>query len=187
MLSGQAIFNNSHNAKMESIELVSGFPTGGFPTGGVWINIPDSSMLDFAINVHRRLVVMALGELINNAYYWMGQLHRRNGKARLYIGPSVVNTGRAQWPAIVVGDNGPGFQHDGFNWPNEVLVKPFISGKAGSPGMGLYMVERVMEEHGGFLVFPEQGEVCVPDYIDGAVVALAFPSHRRATSDGPGL
>jgi hypothetical protein len=42
-------------------------------------------------------------------------------------------------------------------------------------GLGLYIVSEVMRVNKGRLIFPGEGDVTLPDEIDGAIVALQFP------------
>lgn len=73
-------------------------------------------------------------------------------------------------PAIVVADNGVGYQDD----DPERLVRPFFTRKPDGMGLGLYYANLAMELNNGQLVFPRAGEVDVPDGFDGAVAALVF-------------
>jgi nitrogen fixation/metabolism regulation signal transduction histidine kinase len=75
----------------------------------------------------------------------------------------------AEGPAIVVADNGPGF-----NDPPEYLVEPFMSRKPDGMGLGLHLADQVMKVQGGKLLFPERDDVTLPAEFDGAVVALVF-------------
>ena len=119
------------------------------------------------------LIIGALNNLVDNAIYWLrvrwpdlpeeGQLPER----KLYIGFSdEFEAG----PAIVVADNGTGFQGD----DPENLVRPFFTRKPEGMGLGLYYANLAMELNGGQLAFPEPGEVELPNEFDGAVVALIF-------------
>ena len=119
------------------------------------------------------LVLGALNNLVDNALYWLRvrwpnvlvsseQLERK-----LYID---VSHDFEAGPAIVVADNGPGFQGDD---PNN-LVRPFFTRKPDGMGLGLYYANLAMELNSGQLVFPQAGEVGLPEEFDGAVVALIF-------------
>ena len=41
-------------------------------------------------------------------------------------------------------------------------------------GLGLYYANMAMELNGGRLAFPTRGEVDLPEWCDGAVVAMVF-------------
>ena len=119
------------------------------------------------------LVLGALNNLIDNAFYWLrvrwpdvpaeDELPVR----RLYIG---LSNDFESGPALVVADNGTGFQGD----DPENLVRPFFTRKPDGMGLGLYYANLAMELNGGRLVFPQPGEVEVPDGFDGAVIAMIF-------------
>ena len=123
------------------------------------------------------LIVGALNNLVDNALYWLrvrwpdipgpdDALQRR-----LHLGISHdFETG----PAIVVADNGTGFQGD----DPENLVRPFFTRKPEGMGLGLYYANLAMELNGGQLAFPQPGEVELPGEFDGAVVALIFREAR---------
>jgi nitrogen-specific signal transduction histidine kinase len=73
-------------------------------------------------------------------------------------------------PTILVADNGPGFMD-----PPETLVQPFFSRKPDGMGLGLHIANEVAKLHNGRLLFPEQGDVKLPQQFMGAVVAIQFP------------
>ncbi len=116
------------------------------------------------------LVLGALNNLIDNALYWLRVRWPENGhmsERKLFIGMSNdFETG----PAIVVADNGPGFQDDAPNY----LVRPFFTRKPDGMGLGLYYSNLAMTLNGGYLAFPERDELAIPDEFDGAVVAMIF-------------
>ncbi len=123
------------------------------------------------------LVLGALINLVDNAFYWLrvrwpnvsGQ--SGDSERKLYIG---LSRDFDAGPAIVVADNGPGFQGDA----PENLVRPFFTRKPDGMGLGLYYTNLAMELNGGQLAFPQPGEVELPDEFDGAVVALIFKESR---------
>ena len=141
----------------------------------VALNCPllDSKEEDFESRFAFGLVLGALGNLIDNSLYWLRvRWHDTSSKKnlrqrKLYIGLSRdFETG----PAVVVADNGPGFQGD----DPQNLVRPFFTRKPDGMGLGLYYANLAMELNGGQLVFPQPGEVELPDGFDGAVTALIF-------------
>ncbi len=119
------------------------------------------------------LVLGALNNLIDNAFYWLrvrwpdvpaeDELPER----QLYIG---LSNDFESGPALVVADNGTGFQGD----DPENLVRPFFTRKPDGMGLGLYYANMAMELNGGQLVLPQRGEVEVPEGFDGAVAAMIF-------------
>ena len=119
------------------------------------------------------LVVGALNNLVDNALYWLRVRwpdipdSDKSPERKIYIG---ISRNFEAGPAIIVADNGPGFQGD----DPENLVRPFFTRKPDGMGLGLYYANLAMELNGGQLVFPQPGEVDLSKEFDGAVVALIF-------------
>lgn len=119
------------------------------------------------------LVLGALNNLVDNALYWLqvrwpsAQESSESVKRRLYIN---VSHDFEMGPAIVVADNGVGFQEDE---PGN-LVRPFFTRKPEGMGLGLFYANLAMELNNGQLVFPRPNEIELPEGFDGAVVALLF-------------
>ena len=119
------------------------------------------------------LVLGALSNLIDNAFYWLRvrwpdvPAENEPPERQLYIG---VSNDFEMGPALVVADNGTGFQGD----DPENLVRPFFTRKPDGMGLGLYYANLAMELNGGQLAFPRPGEVEVPEGFDGAVIAMIF-------------
>ena len=115
------------------------------------------------------LLLGALNNLLDNAFYWL-QVRWPEGQGpsqrKLYIN---VEPDFPGGPAIVVADNGTGFQDD----PGR-LTRPFFSRRPDGMGVGLYYANMVMELNGGRLAFPDADEANIPDGFDGAVLALLF-------------
>lgn len=127
----------------------------------------------FRSNFAFGMIVGVLGNLIDNALYWLRVRWpdiRQSGdhaERRLYIGVS-RNLGKG--PAIVIADNGVGFQGDD---PDQ-LIRSFFTRKPNGMGLGLYYANLAMELQGGQLVFPRPEDAGIPEKYDGAVVALLF-------------
>ena len=119
------------------------------------------------------LVLGALNNLIDNALYWLRvrwpnlPAQNESPERKLYIG---VSHDFEAGPTIIVADNGVGFQGD----DPENLVRPFFTRKPEGMGLGLYYANLAMELNEGQLVFPQPGEIEIPNGFDGAVVALMF-------------
>lgn len=128
------------------------------------INGLDLDDPDFKMRCSRRLMTSAMMNLVDNAIYWLDNKGAKD--KRIYIGTSYeINN----LPGIVVADNGPGF----FD-PPEYLVQPFFTRKPDGIGLGLHIVEEIMKIHNGHVLFPETGDVSLPDELTGAVVFLEF-------------
>ena len=123
------------------------------------------------------LVLGALINLVDNAFYWLRVRwpdisgESDHFERKLYIG---LSRDFEAGPAVVVADNGSGFQGDA----PENLVRPFFTRKPDGMGLGLYYANLAMELNGGRLAFPQPGEVELPDEFDGAAVALIFKEVR---------
>lgn len=150
----QAIFNTEFRARYHNIKVINGIDEGD---------------PDFTVKCTRRLIIATLMNLIDNSIWW---LDNKGGREKnIYIGTSPDYRGG---PAIIVADNGPGFQD-----PPEYLVQPFITRKPDGMGLGLHLANEIMKVHGGSLEFPEEGDVELPEGIDGAAVALVFKDQPR--------
>ena len=124
---------------------------------------------DAVVQCYFHLAVGALNNLIDNAIYWLKVRWPENTSDTRKIYIDLVrdyDTG----PTLVVADNGVGFRGDD---PID-LTRPFFSRRPTGMGLGLYYVNMAMELCGGKCVFPDRGEVSVPDEYDGAIVALVF-------------
>lgn len=126
-----------------------------------------SNKFDFEMKCSRRLIISTIMNLIDNSIWWLdnkwGDVER---KKRIFIGTS---NDFSIGPAIVIADNGPGFQD-----PPEYLIEPFISRKPDGMGFGLHIADQVMKTQGGWLEFPEKQEITLPRGFNGAIVALIF-------------
>ncbi len=129
------------------------------------INGMDHGNMDFPLHGSKQMLVASITNLIDNSIHWLDS--KNPIKKMIYIGTSNELEGG---PAIVVADNGPGFGSDD---PDD-LITPFFSRRVGGMGLGLYIVNEVMTANKGRLIFPIDGDLELPDGIDGAVVALQF-------------
>lgn len=111
------------------------------------------------------MLVGALINLIDNSIYWT--TYAKVPKRKLYINITNEIDG---YIGIVVADNGMGYQISG-----EDAIKPFVSTKEDGLGLGLNIVNEIMISQGGKIVFPEIGDITLPDdFKNGAVTILAF-------------
>jgi signal transduction histidine kinase len=115
------------------------------------------------------LMLGALNNLLDNAFYWLRVRWPEDTlsvRREMYI--NIVSDYYGS-PAIVVADNGPGFQDE----PDR-LTRPFFSRRPDGMGIGLYYTNMVMELNSGRLAFPEADDIGVPGRFDGAILALVF-------------
>jgi nitrogen fixation/metabolism regulation signal transduction histidine kinase len=66
-------------------------------------------------------------------------------EGRVDIETHVAEDGPRQMAAIVVADNGPGFQRDLIG----TVFDPYVTSKPKGTGLGLAIVKKIVEEHGG--------------------------------------
>lgn len=146
----EAIFSAEIRLQRHKIKLLNGMEHGN---------------IDFSIHGSKQMLVASITNLIDNSIHWLES--KNPARKFLYIGTTSELEGG---PAIVVADNGPGFGSD----DPEDLMTPFFSRRVGGMGLGLYIVGEVMSVNKGRMMFPEDGELDLPNEIDGAVVALQF-------------
>ncbi|HEX6202289.1 MAG TPA: ATP-binding protein, partial [Thermoanaerobaculia bacterium] len=118
------------------------------------------------VPLDRRRVTQALVNLIENA------LHHAPPGGELEIAIAQVERGGRRWSEVTVRDNGPGFR------PGDMprLFEPFYSRREGGTGLGLPIVVKIVEGHGG--------EVEAENAADGgAVVRLRFPLAAAAPAE----
>jgi nitrogen fixation/metabolism regulation signal transduction histidine kinase len=93
------------------------------------------------ISADRIRIRQILNNLVTNS------LEALDGKAsaRVEIETHVAEDGPKQVAAIVVTDNGPGFQRDLIG----TVFDPYVTSKPKGTGLGLAIVKKIVEEHGG--------------------------------------
>ena len=146
----EAIFSAEFRLKRHHVTLINGM---------------DEDCPDFKVEGSKQMLVASINNLIDNSIHWLETKHPK--QKYVYIG---TTKDLEEGPAIVVGDNGPGFGKD----DPEDLIAPFFTRRSGGMGLGLYIVSEVMRVNRGRIIFPSDGDVELPDQIDGAVVALQF-------------
>ncbi len=126
-------------------------------------NVPDINQ-NFAFG----LMLGALNNILDNAFYWLQVRwpNKLDSPRQIYLN---IEPDFAEGPAIIIADNGPGFQDN----PDRI-TRPFFSRRPDGMGIGLYYTNLVMELSNGRLGFPDADEAKVPPGFDGAVLALIF-------------
>lgn len=124
---------------------------------------------DFKLQGSKQMLVAAINNLIDNSIHWLET--KDPAEKVIYIGITRELDGG---PTIVVADNGPGFGND----QPEDLITPFFSRRVGGMGLGLYIVDEVMRVNQGRLVFPDSGDLELPEECDGAIVGLQFAEEK---------
>jgi nitrogen fixation/metabolism regulation signal transduction histidine kinase len=93
------------------------------------------------VSADRIRIRQILNNLVTNS---LEALEGKSGAA-VEIETLVVDEGPKQVAAIVVADNGPGFQRDLIG----TVFDPYVTSKPKGTGLGLAIVKKIVEEHGG--------------------------------------
>ena len=110
-----------------------------------------------------RLLIVVLLNLLENSGYWLGTVDSANRKVRIII--DELEDGS---PVMVVSDNGPGVNDE-----LDVLSQPFVTHKSEGMGLGLYICNRIAENHKARMRTFEPQEL--PHLLNGANIGLVFP------------
>ena len=123
------------------------------------------------ISADRMRIRQILNNLVTNS------LEALEGKvgARIEIETHIADEGQKQGTsiAIVVADNGPGFQRDLIG----TVFDPYVTSKPKGTGLGLAIVKKIVEEHGGRIEADNQRS-------GGARVRILLPLGDGARSAG---
>lgn len=146
-----ALFNVKYRLKVHEIEVVSSYR--------------DKDRQEI-IKCASNLVIGTIMNLVDNSIYWLEYSHIVNKK--MYFDVSLDYEG---FITIIVADNGYGF-----TLPTDQVVKPFVTDRVGGMGLGLHLADEIMKSSEGRLVFPDKGDVYLPEELkNGAVIGLSFP------------
>lgn len=144
----QALFNVNYRTAVHKVQIINGCTKEN----------------DFIIRCSKRLILGAIMNIIDNSIWWLE--NKRPQKKQLFITATKELSGG---PAIVIGDNGPGFIDS-----LEDVIQPFFTRKPEGMGLGLHITNEIMKAHKGKFVILDKGDAKLPKEIDGAVVALVF-------------
>lgn len=129
-------------------------------------------IIDNRINLHGNevfcadsLARSAIMNIFDNSIYWLEKYKISNKKILLECYD--IKDG---YTGLLIVDNGKGF-----TIPKDRLTTPFISKKEDGMGLGLHLVEKIMNSIGGELIFPDNDDLDIPEeYKDGAAIILVF-------------
>ncbi len=109
----------------------------------------------------------ALHNLVKNALEAIGDTR----KPHLFIATQVVHDSEQDWIELSVADNGPGLPADfGERW-----FEPYTTSKARGTGLGLAVVKKIVEEHGGSVRAENRAQ-------GGALFTLRLPLEQDAVT-----
>ena len=147
-LIAQAIFNVEYRLAAHNIELINGC----------------NKENDFELKCVKRLILGGIMNILDNSIWWLE--NKKPAKKFIFISTTRDLKGG---PAIVIGDNGPGFIDE-----MEYITQPFFTRKPDGMGLGLHITNEIMKIHKGKLILPEKGDIQIPNKIDGAIIAMQF-------------
>ena len=121
---------------------------------------------DLHIVAKKNLIVGAFTNILDNAAYWLKEYKIKSKKIyiKAYQESNELN--------VIIADNG-----NGFNMSFESAKSPFISGRfdESSMGIGLHLVEQIMQAHYGRLTHSSSEYEALPaEFSHGAILKLVF-------------
>ena len=148
----QALFNTEYRLSAHKIRIDKAY----------------KSRQNYKVKTARNIIVSSLINLIDNSIYWLDRAGRKDKQIFIdtYEEEGFVN--------IILADNGTGF-----TIPTDEVTKPFITAKPAGIGLGLHIVNEVMNAQSGFVEFPEPGDAELPsEFRNGACIILKFPKNK---------
>ncbi len=98
------------------------------------------------VRLDKERLIQALGNVVANAVQFSAP-----GDSVTLSAEQVEETGQ-NWLVLTVGDSGPGFGSTDL----DLLFEPFFSKRRGGTGLGLTIVRRVVEDHGGEVILGDR-------------------------------
>lgn len=130
---------------------------------------------DFEIKGPTNLLLAAVNNIVDNAIHWTGLKAEKEENTNYKPGIQITTLTNffKEGPAIVILDNGPGF-----DLPPDEAIQPFNTTRPGGMGVGLYYADQVMESIGGKLIITNTEELDLSLAYSGAAVALVFNKEK---------
>ena len=149
-LVNDALFNVKYRLKVHEIEVINQY----------------KNQKNTNIKCASNLVLGTIMNIVDNSIYWLTYSHIAHKK--IYFDISYDYEG---YVTIIIADNGYGF-----TLPTNQIIKPFVTDRTGGMGLGLHLADEIMKSNSGKLMFPDKGDVFLPEeFKKGAVIGLAFP------------
>ncbi len=115
------------------------------------------------------MMISSIMNIIDNSIWWTHVAQPEVKKIYIDINKDI----ESKRVEIVIADNGTGFSGE-----PEDLIRPFVTSKPGGIGIGLNIVNEIMNSQGGQLLFPDYSdlEIRIPEeFQTGAIVSLSLP------------
>ncbi len=144
----------------------------GHPEVTMEEHLPDQPVI---ARFDRRLLSQALTNIVKNATEGIAAAQERGEAPRIDVSLAIDAVGVV---AINVMDNGKGFPNEG----RQKLLEPYVTTRTEGTGLGLPIVAKILEDHGGGIELLDAPEG------QGAWVRLWFPLHNDETApigEGP--
>lgn len=119
------------------------------------------------VNCSVNLIIGSIMNLFDNSIWWLENAGHTEKNIMIAMSKSLNG-----YNTLIVADDGTGF-----TIAPEDAIKPFVSKKPGGMGVGLNLVNEIMESHKGMLVFPSLDEIAdinIGKFNAKAIVGLAF-------------
>jgi two-component system nitrogen regulation sensor histidine kinase NtrY len=114
--------------------------------------IEDSPAGPIHANFDRRLISQSVTNIVKNATEAIAAVpEAERGQGRVKV---TVEQQAPDWVVITVTDNGKGFPEEG----RQRLLEPYMTTREGGTGLGLPIVSKILEEHGGGLELGDNPE-----------------------------
>lgn len=153
----QSLFNTEYRLESHKVEVVKSYKA-----------YQGQQRIDIAKN----LLIGSIINIIDNSIYWLEQkaIKAKEDKQNFQKKILIDLTEDENFIHLIMADNGTGFLI-----PTDNVTEPFISAKPGGIGLGLHIASEIMEAQRGRLLFPEYGDLEVPqEFKNGAVLAFQF-------------
>jgi two-component system nitrogen regulation sensor histidine kinase NtrY len=144
----------------------------GQPDVQITADLPDHPVL---LEVDATMISQALTNLIKNAGEAIESLKEKGAPADLVPQVRVSLRVEADVISIRISDNGVGLPED-----RSRLFEPYVTTRAKGTGLGLPIVKKIIEEHGGTLTLGD-AEIFEGQSHAGAVAEIRLPRSPRAS------
>ena len=145
------------NAVLDDVALLYR-QAGGFVSLSLEDNIPE-------ILADRAQLLQVLHNLLSNAK----EASKSEAECKIYLSTHLERDGKEKTVILTIRDNGPGFSEQIL----EHAFEPYITTKDTGTGLGLPMVKKIIEEHGGWITLAN-GSDSNEQKSNGAIVTIGF-------------